>query len=175
MDDMIIEATPEKVKGKPGRKPKAEVPAGVDLDLVKELIAQMQAGNTETLRSLASELRKPTELEQKKLDDDKASQLRRAQMAISAAKMKERQDNALIAQCRSENGGHANDNGGTRFRAQVNSNGYYVPLCMKCHLQLPPIKATAEEIQNGVMLGQYKTLTEDQLIQLAKFREQKAS
>ena len=171
-----LEVTPEtkevaKPKGKPGRKPRqveAESPK-VDLEMVQMLIKQMQEGN----RELAAELRKPTELEQKKLDDERESRIKRAQQSIAAAKQKERMDLALQAQCRSEN--HARPDGVTRFRAQVNSNGFFVPVCLKCHIELPPVKATPEEIQNGVMLGNYRGITEEALIQLGKYRNQQVA
>lgn len=175
-EETTIEATPEVVtKKKPGRKPKEATAGGpkVDnetLELLMAKFSEMMQQQREGTLELAEALRKPTELEQKKLDEERVQRIKRQAMSVAAAKQKEASELALQALCRSE--GHANPNGGTRFRAQVNSDGYFVPVCMKCHIQLPRVKATAEEIQNGVMLGNYKGLTEDALRQLARYRNQ---
>jgi hypothetical protein len=167
MEDVIVEATPDKKKK--GRPAKVKAEPTVDMDLVKELILQMQAGNTEQLKQLAAELRKPTDLEQKKLDDERAALIRRQQQSVTAAKQQAAIVAANQAACAAE--GHANERGGTRFRGQVNSNGYWIPVCMKCGLQGKPVKATSDEAASGVMLGQWKGINYESLLALAESRE----
>lgn len=175
-DDLNETSIEVKPKGKPGRKPGKKVAPPPDNSMVEILMAKFQElmqQNSDNTIALAEALRKPTELEQKKLDEERDARIKRHAMSVEIAQRKQGMDAALQAQCRSE--GHANPNGGTRFRAQVNSDGFFVPVCLKCHIQLPKVKATADEIQNGVMLGQYKNLTEDALINLSKYRSQQVA
>ena len=154
MEDEQIEVKP---KGKPGRKPKAEPSAGM-----AELLQTVMEQN----RLLVAELRKPTDMEQKKLDDERLSLQKRAMMAVQAAKQKEAQDNAKRASCP-----HKDRNGITCFNGQVTSDGRWAVFCNRCGLPSPRIKATAEERMSGINIRSWENLTYEGLNQLYKQRE----
>lgn len=130
-----------------------------------QLVREMGRQNQEQMLALAAELRKPTELEQKKLDEEKASQLKRVQMAIAVAKAQEDQDAITQAACT-----HTRTDGVTCFYGQVNSNGHCVPKCSRCGLQTSPIKATDQERINGIQLQQRGNVTRESLENWARAR-----
>ncbi len=171
MEDMEVIEAP-KVKGKPGRKPKAETSVDMAslLQTVMEqnrlLIEQMGKQNAESTLSLAAELRKPTDMEQKKLDDERLSLQKRALMAVQAAKQKDAQDNAKRAVCP-----HKDRNGITCFNGQVTSDGRWAVFCNRCGLPAPRIKATQEERMSGINIRSWENLTFEGLERLHKQRE----
>ena len=155
-----------KPKGKPGRKPKSEMasPNGIDMALVAELIAQMQAGNTEQMRTLAAELRKPTDLEQKKIDDEVNQRVRRQAMAIKIAQQEE------AMRFRRQNSCSHMNKDGTLFRAQVNSDGTFTPMCIRCSTTTPPIKAAAG--RQVVEMHMWQGVTVETLKNMAKLSQE---
>lgn len=168
----IVEVS-AKIKGKPGRKPKAEsssVDMAALLETVMEqnrlLIEQMGKQNSDSTLALAAELRKPTEMEQKKLDEEHKSLRKRMEMAVNAAKQKERQDTAKQATCP-----HKDRNGITCFNGQVTSDGRWAVFCNRCGLNAPRIKATHEEQMSGINLRSWENMTFEGLQQLHKQRE----
>lgn len=155
----------------PGRPAKAEKSEMAQLlETVMEqnrlLIEQMGRQNSESTMALAAELRKPTELEQKKLDEEKTALLKRAEMAVNAAKAKEQEDSRRQGSCAHEDG-----NGITCFNGQVASDGRWIVECSRCHLPAPKIKATDQERLNGIGLRSWKNVTFAGLQQLYNQRE----
>lgn len=53
----------------------------------------------------------------------------------------------------------ANMNKRSAWRGQVNSDGTFSPVCCKCFLVMPKIKATDEQKREGVNLGGYVELS----------------
>lgn len=161
----IVDSVFPKAKGKPGRKPKQV--EGVDL---AALVAQLGEQQKETLIELAAQLRKPTELEQRKLDQERDSIRKRAEMSVAAAKQHDLQQGAKQSRCP-----HADKNGITTFVSQVYGDGFWKPFCARCQLQLPAIKATHEEEMGGINLRTWENVTEAGLRQLAQIRGLKAA
>lgn len=136
------------------------------------LMQQMSEGNRETFLDAIKELKKPTEVEQKKLDQEATKTARQA---------KERIDLATVEMNRikymEENCPHTTYHPGTGverhlWRAQVhapaNQKPYFVPTCTACRTQLPRIQATPDMLTNGVNLDQYIRLDLDVLKSWAK-------
>lgn len=161
---------PVKVKGKPGRKPKPV--EGVDLAaLLQQLTESQGKQNRETLLQLTESLRKPTELEQKKLDEEKESVRKRTINAVAAAKEGERITLVTQANCTHMQGNNGRSDGITTFGGQVNSNGYWIARCQKCDMKSLPIKATTQELQGGVNLRTWQHVTLEGLNRLAIQRD----
>lgn len=159
----------------PGRPPKAEQveqPSEMKelLAMVMEqnrlLIEQMGKQNTESTIALAAELRKPTEMEQKKLDEEKAKTLKQIEMSVNATKEKDIQDKRKRDGCPHEDG-----NGITCFNGQVTTGGRWAVFCNRCGTPCPPIKATDSERLNGIGLRTWKNVTLAGLDQLYRQRE----
>lgn len=130
-----------------------------------QLIRELNKQNQENLLALAAEMRKPSELEQKKIDEEKASQLKRSLNAIAAAKASDEEKAIHQASCT-----HTRKDGVTRFMGQVNSNGYCVPFCSECRLTTSPIRATDQERINGIQLQQRGNVTRESLENWARQR-----
>lgn len=173
MEEMNEVPVEPKVKGKPGRKPKAKAESSSEIsalkELVLELVTKMGEQNRESQLGLAAELRKPTDMEQKKLDDERESLRKRALMAVAAAKESDRIVKAKQASCP-----HKDRNGITCFNGQV-SGGRWAVLCNRCQLPAPAIKATHEEQMSGINLRSWENVSYEGLQQLYKQREAAAA
>lgn len=171
MEEIAEIVAPVKVKGKPGRKPKQAV-ENVDLAALLGQLLETQGEQTrETLLQLTESLRKPTELEQKKLDQEKESIRKRTINAVNAAKEGERIIAVTQANCTHMQGNNGRSDGITTFGGQVNSNGYWVPMCHKCSITGLPVKATSQELQGGVNLRSWQHVTLEGLNRLAIQRD----
>lgn len=171
MEEIEEVIAPVKVKGKPGRKPKQGV-ENVDLAALLGQLLETQGEQTrETLLQLTESLRKPTELEQKKLDEEKESIRKRTINAVNAAKEGERMTMVKQANCNHMQGNNGKTDGITTFGGQVNSDGYFVARCAKCYITTLPIKATAGELQGGISLRSWQNVTYEGLNRLAIQRD----
>jgi Zn finger protein HypA/HybF involved in hydrogenase expression len=137
------------------------------MEALKLIIAQMSESNREQMMAFAAELKKPTAMEQKKLDEEEA-RIKRAQterLELSKAEVERKRLAALGC-------GHIRVHPGTGvvkhlWRAQVHTPAgqepYFVPTCQGCHTQTGKIPASMDMIRNGVNLDQYPGLTKEAL------------
>lgn len=165
----IAEVIPPPAK-KAGR-PKKAVEAKNVLDpteLASMLMAQferMSQASQENVGRIALELRKPTEIEQRKLDEEHAQLVKRAAMSVEMARQQEATQGAVQAMCP-----HKDKLGDPTFWGQVNSDGHVQPFCSRCGLKTDRFKATPDQIANGVLIRQWKKdLTVAELNQYAKY------
>jgi hypothetical protein len=98
---------------------------------------------TSDLMALLNEIRKPNEYEQfqlqegqKKLKEESDKRLNLAMRARQNAELNERIQQQQQLGCT-----HMKDNSTTAFAGQVNSDGYWKPLCIRCGKVLPKVKA----------------------------------
>jgi hypothetical protein len=128
--------------------------SGIDPDTL-QLLMQMTAVMAKTM---AVELRKPTEEEQKKLD---AEMQRIKNQRIQAAA----QGKAIADQIRAEQSacGHVKPNGEHTFRGQVHSNGWAEIRCQRCQ-KAYRVRPTTEMMASGLNLSDIKGLTEAHLL-----------
>lgn len=154
----------------PGRPKAEQTDTEKILAMVMEqnrlLIEQMGKQNSDAAIALAAELRKPTELEQKKLDEEKSALVKRAEMAVNAAKAQEKVLKAKQSTCV-----HRDKNGITTFNGQVTSDGRWAYICSRCQLPAPRIKATDSERLNGVNIREWENVSYEGLQQLYNQRE----
>lgn len=135
---------------------------GVDMKAIFELIAQMDANNQKNILLAIQEMKKPTEREQKEMDE-KDKKIRQHQEArVKLAQSEEERKRLQALSCP-----HSTTHPGTgvtkhTWRAQVHTpdkeKPYFVPTCMKCLTQLPKILASTEMLTQGVNLDQYAGL-----------------
>lgn len=116
---------------------------------VLDLLKQINKDNQENLKSAIAEMKKPTAAEQAKLDKENAllarkAEIRRAEMILEEKNRKEAQA-ACQHKKKSRNGAFVSAWGG-----QVNSNGYWYPLCTVCQMIGPEVKAPVEWLTGGV-------------------------
>jgi hypothetical protein len=171
IEDMEVVETPI-VQKKRGRKAKLAPDTVIPPEeLASILMAQFERMSKESqtnMATMALELRKPTVLEQKKLDEEHAQLMKRASMSVEVARQKEATEKAVQAQCP-----HKDKLGDPTFWGQVNSDGRVQPFCSRCGLKTDPWKATPDQISNGVLIRQWKKdLTVAELNQYAKYANQ---
>ena len=126
---------------------------GKQMEQMFKMLSQLNKEQSETFMAAIKELRKPTEAEQEKMDKEKALAKQKLENRILAAKADEQGKAMRKAGC-----SHSMPDGKHTWRTQVNQDGYFRPLCVVCNTVLPPIKATLEQIKEGVNLESYKSI-----------------
>lgn len=134
---------------------------GMSMEQAFELLAKMNESNQKGFLEAIKELKKPTEQEQKKIDEENARTLQRVKSAALQAKMAEEQRERIAKTCP-----HGTYHPGTgafthQFRAQIHSpfgeKPYFQPRCTQCGTTVKgKIYATPDQMQNGINLDQYK-------------------
>lgn len=161
-------------KRRRGRPPKLREVAmenqnqGFSMEQVMQLIAQNNQQNQQAMMEAIKELKKPSEEDQRKLDEEKQRRMLRAENAVKQAKIAEQQKENIRKGC-----AHGTYHPGTgafthQWRAQIHSphgeKPYFVPRCTQCGTTINGrIYATAEQLQNGVNLDQYKGIDYERL------------
>jgi hypothetical protein len=154
-------------------------PQGVQMEevmvAISTLIKQMNEDNREAFLSYIKEVKKPSDLDQRKLDLEATKERRRIEESIDQARIEiERRENVKRS-C-----SHTMYHPGTgverhlwrgQVHAPANEKPYFIPTCTKCRTQLPKILATPEMLTNGVNLDQYIHLNVETLERWAKQAE----
>lgn len=140
---------------------------GVTMQQVFEIISKMNEQQMDNMMKFAAELRKPTEREQRKIDDEDRRLAVRQQERLKLAESEENRKKLMAAGCP-----HATTHPGTgvtkhTWRAQVHAphgeKPYFVPTCQICWTQAPRILATPDMLTNGVNLDHYTGIDLDRL------------
>src|SRR5579859_6556502 len=141
-DEMEVPAeTPKRKGGRPrGSVKKAE---GMGFDQVKDLVT-----------SVVAELKKPSELEQKKLDEEQRRRVVSAKARAEESRRTAEEKRQQIAACK-----HQRPDERHTFVGQVCSDGFIRGTCVRCPYEFGPIKATEEQIKSGVNLNLLPDLT----------------
>ena len=128
--------------------------------------AQTQDQDLKALLQLMLEDRANERAAKKKEEDEARSRaLENINLQIASAKEENEMKKLRREQCDGLGGPpHQTLNPATMqtrsaWRAQVNSDGTFSPVCCKCQLVMPKIKATLEQEKNGVGLHAYVQLT----------------
>jgi hypothetical protein len=125
-------------------------------------IAALLAGMQAQMLAAVAEMRKPSESEQRKLDEEAKRRATIALMSARAAKMEEEQTARMQATCQ-----HSKPDGTTAFIAQVNSDSCYRPYCPYCKYISRPIRAQEWQKAEGLNLRKMKGLTIPMLERMA--------
>ncbi len=166
----VEEMTEKRPVGRP-RKVREEddsevesVPRGtVTMDEMMVFLNSMNAANREALVEAIREVRKPTEREQQKLDQEAQHALRQMLGRIEMAKNADAQRIAVQASCP-----HKRPNGVTQFIAAVQSDGYYRPYCNACGKQIGKIRATDQQKIEGIAMDKWTNVTVEGLERMAE-------
>lgn len=143
--------------------------------LLAHAMAEMEEKSRANTLLAIQEMRKPTEAEQRKLDEDAAKLKQKQAARLQLAKAEEDRKVNRAKHCP-----HQTVHQGTgmvkhAWRGQIHTPAgeapYFIPTCMQCQTQLPKIRATLEQIKSGVNLDQYPGLNEDTLRQWSKTME----
>jgi hypothetical protein len=109
------------------------------------LFKQMQESSNANLIEAIKELKKPNELEQKKLNEEKERLRRESEIRVDQARRDEEFRTQAQKAC-----AHKKRDGNSSFGGQVNSDGYVRFVCTQCFLIAPEVKAPDEWIRSGV-------------------------
>ena len=137
------------------------------MEALKVILEQLTDSNRQQMMEFAKELKKPSDREQAKLDEEesrlKRAQRERLELGQAEEQRKKNQQN---------NCGHVRyhpltGTGGHLWRAQTYTPRgvapYMVPICLGCNMEGPKIPATADMLREGVALHKYPGITLDAL------------
>lgn len=131
---------------------------GIDPEVLQLLMAVVAKSTETTARTIVQEMKKPTEAEQKKIDNEIEKQKRRALNAAAIGAQVAAIERAEQSRC-----GHSKPNGRHTWRGQAHSNGTVFVQCMRCHKPYFDLVATPDMLQSGVNLDEIQGLTEEHL------------
>jgi hypothetical protein len=150
-------------------------PVGITMEDVFNLIGKMDENNQKNLMAAIAEMKKPTAVEQEKLDKEAAKVKNQQEMRLKLAKAESDRKIMNARAC-----GHVTVHQGTgvvkhAWRAQVHTphgeKPFFVPTCQICWTQTPKILASPDMLTNGVNLDQYSQIDFDILKNWAKQAE----
>ncbi len=143
------------------------------MEALKLILSQLNANQTEQLKEFAKELKKPTDREQAKIDEEEARTKRATIERIELAKAEEQRKKNQQNNCGHVRYHPLTGTGGHLWRAQTYTPKgvapYMVPICLGCNMEGPKIPATADMLREGVELHKYPGIT---LEALNKWAEQ---
>lgn len=141
---------------------------------IQDVLTLLQAQSEENRKQMmdfARELKKPTEREQREIDDKDLKLKQHQETRLKLAKAEEDRKEMQKRTCQ-----HGTMHSGTgilhhQWRAQVHTpahcDAYFQPRCTQCATALDPIRATAEMLTQGVNLCDYKSINMQTLIDWA--------
>lgn len=139
---------PKRRGGRPKGSGKLQQAAGFSKDEVKDF-----------LTAAISEMKKPTDLEQAKIDEDKRRRERLARASADSAKREAQEIRGRIALCQ-----HRREDEKHTFHAHICSDGYIRGGCLRCEFEFGPVTATqAQKDAGAVNLHLISDLTANQL------------
>lgn len=149
-------------------KARRPIPESFSIQDVLKLLAERDEQHMKQMMEFAKELRKPTEREQKELDEKEKRVAELQRRRLDMAKREEDSKETKKRGC-----AHSTTHGGTgvtshQWRGQVHTpahcDPFFTPTCTQCLTQLPKIRATTEMLTQGVNLDAYKGINMDVLL-----------
>ena len=131
-EEQVPEEVVEKPKNKGGR-PRKKVEPASDFSM-------------DQVRTIISEMKKPTELEQKKIDEDRTRREKMARASAEAARREAEEIRGRIAACQ-----HRREDEKHTFAAHICSDGYIRGNCLRCEYEFGPITATQAQKDSGAV------------------------
>lgn len=127
---------------------------------------------SEVLKETIRELKAPTAEEAEKKKKEQLQMLERQERSVVNAAREEQNREKGQQFCP-----HRKRNGQSSWAGQPNQDGYVRYMCLQCLKQMPPVKATQEQLTGGVNAQDPRNplmwnLTEQQIMSWAKYTEQ---
>lgn len=139
-----------------GITPARPAPTFTNEDLMR-LMADMQERSDDRMMKAITELKKPSPHEQAKIDKEIELERRKKVAKIKEAVAYGRTEKESQFNCQHIKQAEGIMPQGHAFRAQVNSDNYFRPQCIRCFKNFPRIKCTDEQIKSGTALQNVKT------------------
>lgn len=156
----------DEVRRGPGRPP--ATPPGLKTEDVLRMLAEMQQASDERMMKAIEAIRKPSELEQRKLDKE---------LALDARKLAEKKANAIaMVQAREQRmrgcthttyhplTKMANHTWRGQWHTPPDQKAYFVPTCTQCQTQLPKIYSMTGDVSHAVDLHEVANVDIDRLL-----------
>lgn len=144
-----------------GKKEEVTSPTGIVFteETLKSLIETiMKQANEQTLEAVR-EIKKPSEREQRKLDEElkieRQNRVRKVRETVEIERV-ERVKQFHCQHIKAAEGVHERAHA---FRGQVNNDNCCRPLCVRCFKSFPAFKVSDEQLKSGMNLGAIKDLT----------------
>lgn len=123
------------------------------------LFAKLQEQQGENMMKAIEKLKEPDEFTKEKQEKERALALANRVSSMQGAIDEERGKEARWFHCKHKKTSHGIKDPAHAFMGQVNNDGFFRPLCCRCTFVFPRVKATDEQIRNGVGLKDIDGLT----------------
>lgn len=141
-----------------------------------DLIAEVNRQNADNLAAMSrdadvrmleaiKELKKPSEYEQGKIDKERELERRKLVAKVKEAVVYGRTEKENQFRCSHIKHAEGVFTKEHAFRAQVNSDNFFRPQCIRCFKSFPRIKCTDEQIKSGTGLQRVSSLNAEILLQ----------
>lgn len=134
------------------------------IEMFSQMLAEQNQANQQNMLMAITELKKPLPHEQEKIDKERELERRKRVSKIKEAVSNGRAEKEVQFRCAHIKTAEGVMPGGHAFRAQVNSDNCYRPLCIRCFKNFPPIKCTMENIKSGMAMQNMRGITAEMLL-----------
>lgn len=135
MDEEQVSEQPKRKGGRPKGSGKKTTEAAFSKDEMKDF-----------LTAAISEMKKPTDLEQAKIDEDRRRRERLARASAESAKREAAEIRGRIAACQ-----HRREDEKHTFHGHICSDGYIRGGCLRCEFEFGPVTATQAQRDAGAI------------------------
>jgi hypothetical protein len=145
------------------RRRQETIPESFSVQDVMKLLQTQQEQNAKLMMEFAKELKKPSDREQKELDEKDARIRQRQEAGIKLGKAEEQRRIMQRTNCN-----HATTHPGTGVtkhawrscgvQTPAGLDPSFTPICQQCQTTLPKIRATTEMVSQGVNLDMYAAI-----------------
>lgn len=137
---------------------KEEQNQGFTQEQFLEFMAMMQKENREAMIEAIKEFKKPDEYTAAKQEEQRKRELEERVNRMRSGIAEERARRQTQFNCKHIKSSFGIKNPDHAFMGQVNSDGFFRPICGRCQKTFPKMKATDEQIRNGLGLNNVPNL-----------------
>jgi hypothetical protein len=155
---------------------------GITMAQVMELVSKMTAAQNENMLAAIAEMKKPSAREQAKLDKEDARVAAQQEARLKVGMAEEQRKQNIRRGCP-----HSTYHPGTGVRKHAwraktytphNEQPFWMAICVQCQTLGPKVPATLHQLQNGVNLDQYASVSFEEMeewVKLAKKEQPKTA
>lgn len=128
-------------------------------DQFMEFMRLMMQENREATLAAIQEFKKPDEITRQKQEKQQQQELENRISRMQSSIAEEREQRKRRFACPHLKTAFGIKNPDHAFMGQVNSDGFFRPICGRCQKTFPKMRATDEQIRNGLGLNQVPNLS----------------
>lgn len=140
-----------------GKEPEQQ-PAFTQEQFMEFMRMMMEENRSATLEAI-KEFKKPDEYTLQKQEEQRKRELEQRVTRMQSSIAEERASRLRQFSCQHLKTSHGIKNPDHAFMGQVNNDGFFRPICGRCQKTFPKMRATDEQIRNGLALNNVPSLS----------------